>query len=486
MRLAVPRPRLVAGSLSLALVAAALAPRLSAAGSPMDEGGLLAYADRILHGQLPLRDLHSFYGPLGTFVVAFAFKVAGPSLYAERAVGLAYRLVLAGALLGLVRRRGTPAIVAATVLLLWLLPPQGVAAYATFGGLAFLTLAILLADHRRALAAGVAAGIALLIRFDWAIAVVLAGIPYFVAWPRRLRARLLAGGAATVALYVPYLAVAGRSKLGVFLEGVRQGQAGRHLPVSFTPHGRGLLLDLTFLAIAVLLVEGFRRRRDDEGLAMLAVAGGAIGLLPYAFDRADHQHIVVAAIAPVVMLAAAVPAALGRRGAGVAAALVVVAAFAVGGTSTLVNLDVFSSSLGSGRDASTVAYGGRSFRIGSTYAAEASRAVRRAAAVAPPHGSLFVGPGDLNVTNYADAYIYFLLPQLRPATFYITLDPGATNLHGEHLLAQLARADVVVLNDDYDPPGRVTGAPHGFCLRGRYPPFRVYARCRASAAGSAM
>ncbi|HEX5448879.1 MAG TPA: hypothetical protein VFW85_02335 [Gaiellaceae bacterium] len=486
----IPRPRLLTGAISLAVLASVLAPRLDAAGSPMDEGGVLAYADRILHGQVPMRDLHSFYGPLSTYLVAGVFRVVDPSLGAERAIGLTYRLVLAAVLLALVRRRGPGAIVAASLLLLWLLPSQGVAAYATYGALAIAYGAILLADNERPFAAGAAAGVALLMRFDFVLAIVLAAVPYLWAWSWPARRRLILGGVAGAFAYVPYLAFVGPAKLHVFVVGVRTGQAGRHLPVSFAPHGRGFLLDAGLLAILVLAAIGIRRRRTAEGLLFLSVALASAGLLPYAFDRTDKQHILVAVIPPIVVLAAAVPAAVTSRrvrtAAAVAAAVAAVAFFATD-PFRLADLNVWSSSLGSGRAAASVTYGGRSFRLDASFARAAQQAVVRAAQVAPVNGSLFVGPGDLRVTSYADAYMYFLLPQLKPATFYITLDPGSTNLPGEGLDGQLERADVLVLNDEYDPasatgaagPNRIVA--RDFCLRGTFQPFRVYVRCRASA-----
>src|SRR6266508_3015624 len=94
---------LVASSVALVAFLALLVPWLFAPGSPMDEGGILAYADRVLHGDVPMRDLHSFYGPLNSYLIGLVFKVVGSNLYAERVVGLLYRLALAAALLALVR-----------------------------------------------------------------------------------------------------------------------------------------------------------------------------------------------------------------------------------------------------------------------------------------------------------------------------------------------------------------------------------------------
>lgn len=492
--------RAAASVLVLGGLALLLAPRFLAAGSPMDEGGVLAYADRILAGDVPARDLHSFYGPLSTYLVAGVFKVAGPSLYAERAVGLAYRLVLAAALLTLVRRRGSPAILATGALLAFLLPSQGIAAFATYGALACSCVAIALADARRPLGAGVAAGAALLMRFDWALPIALAAIPFIVAWPWRARRRMLAGVALGALAYVPYLAVVGPARTQLWLEQLRSGQSGRRLPLPPWSSSVGQLLALTLVAIVALGVIGLRRRRTDEGLIFLSAALLGAGLLPYALVRPDRAHVLVATLAPVALLGAALPAALeevGRahRAVEVALAAAVLAYLAVGvlvkhNYGPLLSADVVSSSLDVTKSY-TVVYDGRSFRVTDPRVARnAQRAVIRAGGLASDGGRLFVGPGDLRRTDYSDAYVYFLLPHLRPATFYITLDPGSTETRGVRLASELRHASVLVLNTAYDDPlernARAeafgSAAPNrivarDFCLRGSYGSFRVYSRC---------
>ena len=47
-----------------------------------------------------------------------------------------------------------------------------------------------------------------------------------------------------------------------------------------------------------------------------------------------------------------------------------------------------------------------------------------------PGERLFVGTGDLRKTPYSEAYLYYLLPDLVPATYYIEMDPGVANAPG--------------------------------------------------------
>ena len=54
-------------------------------------------------------------------------------------------------------------------------------------------------------------------------------------------------------------------------------------------------------------------------------------------------------------------------------------------------------------------------------------ASRRRTSIARPGDKLFVGTGDLRKTPYSEAFLYYLLPQTRPGTRYIEMDPGVAN-----------------------------------------------------------
>ena len=53
--------------------------------------------------------------------------------------------------------------------------------------------------------------------------------------------------------------------------------------------------------------------------------------------------------------------------------------------------------------------------------------IAAAAKISKPGQRLFVGPVDLRKTPYSDAYLYYMLPDLVPATYYIEMDPGVAN-----------------------------------------------------------
>jgi hypothetical protein len=71
-------------------------------------------------------------------------------------------------------------------------------------------------------------------------------------------------------------------------------------------------------------------------------------------------------------------------------------------------------------------------------------------ALAKPGERLFVGPADLRRTNYNDTFIYHMVPQLRPATYFLELNPRSANRLGSRLSKDIASADWLVLNHELD------------------------------------
>jgi hypothetical protein len=471
---------------ALAVQAAMLVPWLFAPGTPMDEGSALTYGGLVWHGLVPMRDVRAFYGPLNSYVVGVLLHLTGGNLYAERLLGLAYRLAMVAAVLLLVRHRGTVAIVGATVVLVLIPPTYGLSGSARGGALATTSVAILLASRRRPLAAGAVAGIAVAMRYDWIVPIALASIPWLVAWSWRERLRSVGGFLAVVALvYVPYLATVGLGNALFSLRLLRTSQGARRLPLPSVTERTGVLLELVLAALVLLAVVGLRRRRTIEGRVFLSIALLGVGTLPYALDRPDRTHILAAGFVPVVVSVAALLAALdelrrhvrrpGLIGVAVGCAVVVVLASVA---------TVFPPR------SYAVSYGGRTFLLGNERdARDAESAVRLAGELAPAGGRLFVGPADLRRTDYDDAYMYYLLPRLRPATFFVELDPGVTVFSRHRLADELPRADVLILNRAYDlvsernasadygpsAPNRVVA--RDFCRRGHFGTFLVYARC---------
>ena len=57
---------------------------------------------------------------------------------------------------------------------------------------------------------------------------------------------------------------------------------------------------------------------------------------------------------------------------------------------------------------------------------------------------------DLRRTWYSDVFIYWLFPELEPATYYIEMDPGLANAEGSSLADDVASADWVILTGLWD------------------------------------
>ena len=98
-----------------------------------------------------------------------------------------------------------------------------------------------------------------------------------------------------------------------------------------------------------------------------------------------------------------------------------------------------------------IARNGRPFFFGFSYAAnDAEQLLTELERVSSPGQRLFVGPGDLRLTNYCDTYIYYLEPQLIPATYFLEMNPGSANAPRSRLAADIATADWIVLNRRWD------------------------------------
>jgi hypothetical protein len=80
----------------------------------------------------------------------------------------------------------------------------------------------------------------------------------------------------------------------------------------------------------------------------------------------------------------------------------------------------------------------------------ASRLLDRIEELSAPGESLFIGPGDLRRTNCNDTFLYYMLPQLRPATYFLEMNPFSANRPGSRLAEDVKDADWLVLNREFD------------------------------------
>jgi hypothetical protein len=526
---------------------------LRSQGPAMEEGFMLVFPERVLHGDLPNRDFLHLYGPGSLWVLAGVFKAFGVSLTAERLVGLLQQVGVVLGVYALARHWGrTIALLCAITSLVIIVPPVGLTALGWVGGVALGLLGLALAlesrrvpDGRRArryaFLGGVLLGFALLYRIDLVLAVGLAVLVMLRGAGRPRSKWLLGGIAAGVAPYVIQLATAGVGTTfrGMILDPVVYLRGGRRLPTpppwdhldgflqkvgaikplswpvpSFST-AQQLTLWFFFLLGSVgflLFVAGWRLRENRASFTarvLATVAVFSVGLLPQAIQRVDSAHFAWVSCVPIAFLPIGIAEVLKAK----APRVRVRARNLIAGGSVLVFLlallpfftartytDFSLQSIGVHRIAYKIEHRGRIFYHGRPEAARAANELLPVAdRISKPGERLFVGPTDLRKTPYSDAYLYYLLPDLVPATYYIEMDPGVANAPNSGLGDDLRSADIAILStvwNDWDEPNdaRKFGSnrpneilKRDFCLVekfGRGGVYELYRRCNKSVGSS--
>jgi len=389
-----------------------------------------------------------------------------------------------------------------------IIPAIGLTALAWVGAVGLALLGLLAGlearratDDRRAgrlaVLGGVLLGLALLFRLDLVLAIGLGIILLLRGMDTHRVRRLLAGLAAGVSLYVIELATSGPGHVirGIILDPIVYLRGGRRLPIPPSwSHLDGFLqragaleqlswpipspttaqqLFFWFVillgSVATLVGVGTWAFRRDTGSfrarVLLVVALFSVGLLPQGIQRVDSTHFAWVGCVPLGFLPVALFELARRRwpragtrglalasGSGVLAILFFVLPFFTFRWYT----DYSLQSIGIHRTAHIIERNGRVFYYGKKDRADAAQLViDEAARISKPGDRLFVGPKNLRKTPYSDAYLYYMLPELTPATYYIEMDPGVANANGSRLADDLASADVVILSsiwDNWDEP----------------------------------
>ncbi len=508
-----PKQRTVlAIGLVVLIVAIPVRGLLRQPGPPMEEGFMLVFGESFLRGDVPNRDFLHLYGPGGVWVLAGVFELLGTTLVVERLVGLAQLMGIIFGVFFLALPWGRKvALVAGAVTALVIIPPIGLTALAWNGGLALGLLGCLAGVHatratearRRGLlglTSGALLGAALLYRPDLVLAV---GLVIVVLWRRldaRARGRLLLGIGALLSLYLVHIAMAGigDSIQGMVIDPIFHLRGGRSLPLppSFD-HFDGFLLEakealqvrwpipslagpaqlatwfwLMLAAVAALVVTARRARRGRPDArtsltvtTLAVVAAFCVGILPQALQRPDTVHIAWVSCIPLGFLAV-VGAEIARTRrpswgswkvlALGALPLVAVLYLAVPNFLVRDYADISLETFGVRRQSYEIRNAGRVFYYGAeANAAELAELLPVADRIAKPGDRLVVGTGDLRRTPLSEAFLYFLLPDTRPGTFYIEMDPGVANAPDSRLADDLRHADLVILSrawDGFDEP----------------------------------
>jgi hypothetical protein len=494
----------VAGAVTLVALALLL-PATGGKGPEMDEGAVVAYAARVLDGAVPHRDFLTFYGPGNPWFVAGAFEVFGATVGTERGVGLLYRLIIVLSLFALAWRvAGLLAGVLAGVVSTTMLTQELVWAYATYGAIAFGLLGLALmtmgvrargrVGHAALFAAGVAGGMAVLIRFDFALAVIASALPLLALVTSRGRIWYAGGLLLSAGLYLPHLVMVGPERIGRVLDDLVASGPGRRLPIPRPWVEPGDMLALAVVGMALLMVLGALRWRRDRidptGRVLVAAGLFSAGVLPWTLSRADAFHVRPFALVPLSLLPAVALLLLHSVRLGPRARFVLPTAVAA--TTLLALADQRPLVEDRLHQLRGFADSYRGFYDDDSGMA-ARAVVDRAETLSTPGDSLFVGPQDLRRANYGPTYVYFLLRQLRPASYYMELNPMTANREGSGLADELRGADWLILTsewDDWDEPNESSKlgptepnqvVRDDFCLRLERGQYRLYERCDRAA-----
>lgn len=503
------RTTLAAGAAVLALSTVLMVPAFHAPAPALDEGLLVAYPARALQGAMPQRDFYDPYGPASVWTVDASFELFGQSLQAERLVGLTYRLTIVGATFGLALCWGLgAALVASAIVASALVGSVGAPASIGFwalalAGFALLARALLSRPGRGGKlipVAGALLGASALMRVDFLPAVALAVIAPFLALPAHERKRFAGGAVAGLALFALHVALVGPHDLW------------RSLHIGLDTHGKparppfvsGLaeIVALYILATALLLVAGLllerRARRDPEARVLLGAGLWGIGMAPFSLTKLDEPHVVISALAVLAMLP---PAALVLvRGdllqrptllAGRTFALGAVAVVAFFACPEAIRLPLYhqaSELLSGSREQSFgVSNEGRSFELADAeQARQAQLVVTTLDRLARPGDRLFVGPRDLRTAGTNGVFFYFLLPKLKPASYFMQVDQHTINDPRNRFADELSRADFLILEassapaspSDLGPPTANEIVAARFCARAESGMYALYQHCR--------
>jgi hypothetical protein len=467
----------LATAIVLALLLTLLSrPALHAVGMWMDEGILLVYPEQIAKGKLPYRDFEAFYPPGNLWFLGSVYHAFGNTVAAERTIGLLYRIALVIGLFLLARKWGLTMAICSAVLCIFLMVSMiNSAAFAWFAALPLAIWSFLASEralstdmHRakRALLlnslAGLLAGAALLFRLDLAPAILAAALTLCLGMTWRQRAFYLAGLIGPLLSLVWLACLCGFQPLAdnLFIYPVLHQSAGRRLPL-LGPRFPYLVLCLSAAVLAVVAsISLVRRSRADRAArVLLAVSFFALGTSSQALHRLDTLHVAFFGCIALPWCILPVTAALRAFKPNRVPRFISIAVFAF--VAVLLALawpkaftNTYRAARWSLRRNITLATAARvrtrQFPLMEADALAVERVCQRILSLGKPGQRLFVGPYDLRRTNYNDTFIYYLLPEFPPATYFLEMNPFSANRPNSRLAADLATADWVILDEVID------------------------------------
>jgi len=469
--LSMPRSRrpIAVAILALLVIVGTAAPGYDAVAQRMDDGSLLLYPELILKGWLPYRDFETFYGPANAYLLAGVYAVFDPGIFVARTVGLGYHLAILAAIFVLVRSRGNALALGAVVIAHLFLLPTGLAPFAWIGGVACALWSLFLAARpgsKSVFLAGLLGGLAALYRPDLAPALLFSsGLLLFFQDGKRRWTYLMGLGLGLLPMLILIYAAGFRNIFeNIFLYPVSFTNPARKLPWSSLRPYVVYLLAFHFVAALINLDAGFLALRKVPGAwpdrLFAAAAIFALGTTHEALQRMDSGHVTLCCFLSLALLPvslaiitdrwSALPASRSRHLLFVAATLLLTAGLAP----ELVHLVRQRMGMGGHSrkdDVIFLEHQGRSFPVDSFAVARETGATLDTIGRAASAGQrLFVGPADLRRTNYNDTFLYHLLPDLTPATYFLEMNPLSANRPGSRLAADVLSADWLILDHRLD------------------------------------
>jgi hypothetical protein len=525
----------------IALVAYLLPLRalLHAPGAAMEEGFMLVFPDRVLHGAIPNKDFLYLYGPGSLWALAAVYKVFGTSLVVERLAGLTQLVGLAVGAGMLTRWWGRSVAIAAVVLnVMFVMPSLQLIAIPWTGGVALALGALVAllqarhdADGRWALIGGVLAGFAMLFRIDIALALALAGTAALWGLARPIIKRAVIGTGIGLAPYLVHLATAGPGTVwrGMLIDPMIHLRAARHLPVPPDPgHLVGVarviaavdrswplprltpaqqlfvwFVLLAFLAVALVAFGIWRVRRDPSAFRPRVLLAGALfglGMFPQAVQRADSAHLAWVSGTVVVLLPAALADAItlvrpgwrmSRVGIGAGVAVVVAVSLLFPTYTARRYVTAVQDSVHPPTSINKTHEGRTSIdMLDLQEAIDRDALLQAVEREVQPGSRVIVGNTDMRRVPYNDTFLYYLLPRYVPGTASMEFEPGLTNRRGTTLTGEMERADAFIAsdrwlswdepNDSMKPgdPGPADVLHRDFCLKDDFGNgFELFLRC---------
>jgi hypothetical protein len=256
---------------------------------------------------------------------------------------------------------------------------------------------------------------------------------FLMTAPRRW---IYLGGAGLGLLPLAWLtAVAGPAELinNLLLFPVIYSSPSRHLPILSAESHLVFLLIAHLAAVTANIFAGVlalrANPRDLGARLLLGLALFGLCLTHQTLQRIDLAHVIFAAFASLGLLPLSIFVIQSRlstamprgRDALLATAAVLVLLQAIAPAFAYIAGQRITVGLGGEADKTVfITQHGRFFPISSLQTAlMLGKIFDRLDALAAPGDRLFVGPADLRRTNYNDTFVYHMMPQLRPATYFL-------------------------------------------------------------------